>query len=154
MSLTVIVVVLVIGLVVKRFIGEPLNLRDLAVPPLVLTGIGIYHLVNDVHLTGGEIVWVVGGSLVGLVFGAVRGLTPRLFVSNGHLWQRYTVWTVVVWVVSAAANFGIGHLSGLSTEVRPMTLSIGISVLGEAIILGARGFAAKVPFAPERGVSR
>jgi membrane protein CcdC involved in cytochrome C biogenesis len=150
MVMTVVVVVLVIGLVVKRFLGEPLNLRDLAVPPVVLTGIGVYHLVDDVHLSGGEIVWVVVASIVGLVFGAVRGLTPKLFVKDGHLWQRYTVWTVVVWVVSAAANFGIGYLAGLSAEVRPMTLSIGVSLLGEAVSLGIRGFAAQVPFAPER----
>jgi hypothetical protein len=31
-----IVVVAVVAIVVKRFLGEPLNARDLAVPPLVL----------------------------------------------------------------------------------------------------------------------
>jgi hypothetical protein len=149
MLMTIVVVVLVVGLVVKRFIGEPLNLRDLAVPPVVLTGLGIYHLVGDVHLSGGEIVWVVIASVVGLVFGAVRGLTPKLFVKDGHLWQRYTAWTVAVWALSAGANFGIGHLGGLSAEVRPMTLSIGVSLLGEAVALGIRGFTAQVPFAPE-----
>jgi hypothetical protein len=150
MLVTVVVVVLVVGLVVKRFLGEPLNLRDLAVPPVVLTGIGVWHLVDDVRLSGGEIAWVVAGAVVGLVFGAVRGLTPKLFVKDGHLWQRYTVWTVVVWVVSAGANFGMGYLAGLSAEVRPVTLSIGVSLLGEAIMLGVRGFAANVPFAPEQ----
>ncbi|MEU4738880.1 DUF1453 domain-containing protein [Actinosynnema sp. NPDC023658] len=151
--MTLIVIALVVGLVVKRFLGEPLNARDLFVPPVVLVGIGVYGLVNDVHPSGGDIAWVVAASVVGLVLGGVRGLTPRLVTKEGHLWQRYTAWTLVVWVLSAAVNFGIGHLavsSGTPEQARPMTLAIGVSLLGEGIALGVRALGTGVPFAPAR----
>ncbi|MCE7007544.1 DUF1453 family protein [Kibdelosporangium philippinense] len=155
MWVTVIVIALVIGVIVKRFLGEPLNARDVFVPPVVLTGIGVYHLVKDVHPTGGEIAWIVVAALVGLGFGAIRGLTPRLYAKEGHLWQRYTVWTLAVWVTSIVVNFGIGFLAttaGVPTEARPMTLSIGVSLLGEAITLGGRALKMNVPFTPEQDI--
>lgn len=152
MWMTVLVIALVIGVIVKRFLGEPLNARDVFVPPVVLTGIGVYTLVKDVHPSGGDIVWIVIAAVVGLGFGALRGLTPRLYARDGHLWQRYTAWTLVVWITSIAVNFGIGFLAtsaSVAAEARPMTLSIGVSLLGEAITLGRRALAMKVPFAPE-----
>lgn len=151
MGLTVVVVAVIVAVVVRRFIGEPLNARDLFLPPVVLVGIAVWGLVGDVHPNGRDVAWIVGAALAGLVFGALRGLTPRLFVKNGHLWQRYTVWTVVVWALSAAANAGIGFLAvaaGTPGEARPVTLAIGVSLLGEAITLGRRALATKVPFAP------
>ncbi|WP_202638494.1 hypothetical protein [Bailinhaonella thermotolerans] len=150
--LAVVVAVVVIGVIVKRFVGEPLNARDLGVPPVVLVGIGVHGLVTDVRPSGVDLLWVVIGCVVGLVFGALRGLTPRLFARRGHLWQRYTAWTLLVWAVSAAANFGVGALataSGTPEQARPLTLSIGVSLLGEAIVLGLRALATGVPFAPE-----
>ncbi|MEQ4305392.1 CcdC protein domain-containing protein [Plantactinospora sp. B6F1] len=151
--LAAVVVVGVIAVVVKRFVGEPLNGRDLAVPPLVLVGIGIYALTKVDHLTGTEIGWVVAGSVVGLVFGAVRGTTVRLFRKGGVLWQRYSGWTVAVWVASFAISAGLGYLAvhaGVRAEARPMTLSIGVSLLGELATLGRRALSTGVPFATGR----
>ncbi|GAA3793754.1 hypothetical protein GCM10022226_11310 [Sphaerisporangium flaviroseum] len=148
----VVVAVLVAGVVVRRFIGEPLRARDLFVPPVVLVGVGALGLVKDVHLNARDVAWIVAAALAGLVFGALRGLTPRLFTKRGHLWQRYTPWTLLVWVVSAAANAGIGVLAvaaGTPEQARPITLSIGVSLLGEAVTLGLRALATGTPFAPE-----
>ncbi|WP_433213464.1 hypothetical protein [Microtetraspora malaysiensis] len=137
-----IVALLVIGVVVKRFVGEPLNARDLFGPPVVLLAIGVSNA------TWG--VWTVVGCVVGLLFGALRGLTLRLFVKQGHLWQRYTLWTVLVWIISAAVNFGISLVSGMPEHARPIALTIGVSLLGEALMLGLRALDTGRPFAPER----
>ena len=40
----VLIVIGVVAVVVRRTLGEPVDLRDLAVPPLVLIGIGGYAL--------------------------------------------------------------------------------------------------------------
>ncbi|GIH99227.1 hypothetical protein [Planobispora takensis] len=149
----VIVAVLVVGVIVKRFLGEPLNARDLFVPPVVLVGIGVYGLVEGGPLTGADITWIAAGSAAGLALGALRGLTPRLSVRDGVLWQRYTGWTVGAWVLSVAVNAGVGALAALAgahPQARPMTLSIGVSLLGEVITLGRRALATGTPFAPER----
>ncbi|MFF5209413.1 hypothetical protein [Streptosporangium sp. NPDC000396] len=148
--LIVIVAVLVVGVIIKRLIGEPLNARDLFVPPVVLLGIGIYGLTKAEHV---EILWTVVGGAVGLAFGALRGTTVRLFVREGVLWQRYTGWTFLVWIVSVAANAGIGLLAGFlgaHREGQPIQLSIGISLIGEVIVIGWRALATRVPFASER----
>lgn len=153
MLLGAVVVVAVVVIVVKRFLGEPLNARDLAVPPLVLVGIGIYTLTRVGQLSGSEIGWIAVGSVVGLALGAVRGTTVRLFNRDGVLWQRYSGWTVGVWVVSFAVSAGLGHLAtgaGVREEARPLTLSIGVSLLGELATLGKRALSSGVPFAPDR----
>ncbi|MCP2169299.1 DUF1453 domain-containing protein [Goodfellowiella coeruleoviolacea] len=150
--LVLVVVVLVVGVVVKRFIGEPLNARDLFGAPVILTGLGVYDLVNEVRPAGGDLAWIVAAALVGLVLGGLRGLTPRLFTKRGHLWQRYTGWTLLVWAGSVAANAGVSALvvaAGVPAEARPTTLAIGVSLLGEALVLGLRGVATGTPFAPD-----
>lgn len=148
-----IAVVAVIAVIVKRFLGEPLSARDLAIPPLILVGLGIHQLSGVGHLSGVDVTWLVTASLVGLGFGAIRGLTVRLYAKNGVIWQRYSPWTVIVWIVSFAASAGLGLLAesaGVRTEARPLTLSIGVSLLGELATLGARALRVGVPFAPDR----
>ncbi|MBW4719928.1 DUF1453 domain-containing protein [Saccharothrix obliqua] len=151
MLVWVLVAAAVIAVVVKRFVGEPLNARDLFVPPVVLLGIGVYS-VTKVPLTATDVLWLVGGAVVGFGFGALRGSTTRLFTRDGVLWQRYTPWTLVVWVVSLAANFGVGYLAttgGAHADTRPMTLSVGVGLLGELVPVGLRALRSGVPFAPE-----
>jgi hypothetical protein len=138
----------VVVVVVRRFLGEPLSARDLLVPPVVLVGLGGYAVVGAAPVTAVELAWVVSGSIVGLALGAARGWTVRLFVRDGALWQRYSPWTVVVWVGSVAASAGLGWLAvrgGVREEVRPVTLSIGVSLLGELLVVGGRAWLAGQP---------
>ncbi|ROP41080.1 DUF1453 family protein [Saccharothrix texasensis] len=136
----VLIVVAVVAVVVKRFRGEPVNARDLAVPPLVLLGIGVYGL-REVELTAADWWWLVAGAVVGLALGVARGATIRLFARDGVPWQRYTPWTLLVWAGSAAVSLGLGlaaSAAGAPADARPVTLSIGIGLLGEAIPIGLR----------------
>ncbi|MFI6291239.1 hypothetical protein ACIBEJ_06600 [Nonomuraea sp. NPDC050790] len=152
-SVTVLVVVaLVVVVVIRRFRGEPLRARDLYAAPVILVAIGAHTLLKDVRPSGSDLAWVLAGAAAGLLLGALRGLTPRLFVRDGHLWQRYSVWTLVVWVVSAAVNIGLGAAAtatGTPEQLRPMTLSIGVGLLGEALTLALRARRAGAAFAPE-----
>lgn len=151
--LAVVVVVLVVAVVIRRFRGEPLNARDLFVPPVALVGIGTYTPVDNVRPEGADLAWVVAGAVTGLLLGALRGLTPRLFVRDGHLWQRYTAWTLLVWAASVAVNAGLGVLAsaaGTPGQMRPMTLSIGVSLLGEGLVLALRARTTGASFAPAK----
>ncbi|GHC54406.1 DUF1453 domain-containing protein [Streptomyces cinnamoneus] len=143
----------VIVVVIKRLIGEPLNARDLFGPPVVLSGLGVWALYKAEHLTGADIAWAVGGVALGIALGALRGTTVRVFEKQGVLWQRYTGRTFLVLVASAAVMAGFGLLAtrmGMHEQARPTQLSIGVGFLGEALVIGARGLASGVPFAPER----
>ncbi len=146
------VVVAVGYTIVRRTIGEPLNARDLFGTPVVLLAVGGYGLAKVSDVTGVDVAWLVGTSFVGLVLGLWRGATVRLMVKDGVLWQRYPARTYLVWVVSLGVNGGLGFLathSGVHADVRPMALSIGVGLLGEAVAVGLRALATGVPFSPE-----
>ncbi|WP_433660560.1 hypothetical protein ACQPW1_47900 [Nocardia sp. CA-128927] len=147
------IIVGAIVLIVKRFMGEPVDARDTFVTPLILVGIGVYSVTKVENLSGIDIVWLVIGGVVGIAFGAVRGTTTVLFARDGHLWQRYTVKTLVVWGTSVAVGFGIsllGSTMGMHHDAKPITLSIGISMLGEMLTLGLRALSSGIPFAPDK----
>ncbi len=140
----------VVAVVVKRFLGEPLSARELFGPPLVLIGIGVYEL-TKVDPGPVDVLWLLVGSLVGGALGMLRGTTIRLFTRDGVLWQRYTPWTIAVWVGSLACNTGLSFAataSGAHADTRPITLSIGVSLLGELVPIGLRAIRSGVPFAP------
>lgn len=151
--MTVLIIVLLVGyVVVRRMLGEPLNARDVYVPPVVLIALGVYNL-TKIQLAPLDLVWLVVTCAVGVGFGAVRASTTLLYAKEGVLWQRYTWRTLVVWVVTAAAGFGLGALAlaaGMHEQARPMQLSIGVGLAGEALVVALRARGAGVPFAPDR----
>ncbi|MGW7490833.1 DUF1453 domain-containing protein [Streptomyces sp. NPDC054786] len=151
--LAAIIVVVLIAVVIKRLRGEPLNARDLFAPPVVLVTLGVFALAKAENLTGTDITWAATGALLGCALGALRGTTIGLFERDGVLWQRYTGRTFVVALISLLVMAGFGLLAvkmGMHEYARPTQLGIGVSFLGEALVVGYRGLASGTPFAPER----
>ncbi|WP_410605545.1 DUF1453 domain-containing protein [Amycolatopsis sp. lyj-90] len=149
--LVALAIAVVIAIVVRRLRGEPLVARDVFGAPVILIGIGVYGLTKLDVFTFTDGLWLVLGALVGCGLGAVRAATTKLFERDGVLWLRYTGWTFGVWVLSMAVNFGIGFLaamSGAHPDARPITLSIGVSLLGEALVIGMRAKTTGLPYAP------
>ncbi|KOV80770.1 hypothetical protein [Nocardia sp. NRRL S-836] len=127
----------VLYVLVRRFIGEPLNARDLLGPPVFLLFFGI-RATTDFHAA------YLLPLAAGFAFGALRGMTIRLYERDGHLWQRYTPWTLLVWVTSLGVSVGLGFLVGGHA---PTQLSIGVSMLGELCTIGAKALNTGIPFA-------
>lgn len=130
----------VLYVLVKRFIGEPLNARDLLAPPAFLLFFGIRAMEEF------QLIYLVPLA-TGFAFGALRGATIKLYERDGHLWQRYTPWTLLVWVTSIGASAGVSLALG---HQGPMQLSIGVSLLGELCTIGARALNTGIPFAPKQ----
>ena len=128
----------VVAVVVKRAIGEPLNARDLVTPPLVLLAPGGCEL-SKADLGAVDYLWLVVGSLVGLSMGVLRGSSVHLFTRDGVRWQRYTGRTFAYWALSIAVNGAVGYAASAYTDARPMTLTIGVGLLGELIPIAVRG---------------
>ncbi|SDG92123.1 hypothetical protein SAMN05216553_113120 [Lentzea fradiae] len=128
----------VLYVLVRRFRGEPLNARDLLAPPAFLLFFGI-RAVEEFH-----VIYLLP-LITGFAFGALRGLTIGFFKRDGYLWQRYTPWTLVVWVTSLGTSIGLGMLID---EHAPTPLSIGVSMLGELCVVGTKALRTGVPFAP------
>ncbi len=130
-------VVVVVVVVVRRFRGEPVDLKDAVVAPAVLLFIGGRTLV-DLDLTSTDVLWLALTGAAGVALGGVRGTTTRLSGPPERLVQRYTGRTLAVWGASLVASAGLGWLAtqaGMHAEARPVTLSIGFSVLGESAML-------------------
>ncbi|KZB80438.1 hypothetical protein [Amycolatopsis regifaucium] len=145
------VVAAVIVIVARRLRGEPLVAREVYGAPLVLLAIGVYGLAKLENFTFTDGAWLVLGSVVGGGLGAVRATTTKLFERDGVLWLRYTGWTFGVWMLSMVVNFGIGFLAttaGAHPDARPVTLSIGVSLLGEALVISRRAKTTGLPYAP------
>ena len=144
-------VAVVVAIIVRRLRGEPLVARDVFGAPVILIGIGVYGLTKLETFTVTDGLWLALGAMIGCGLGAVRAATTKLFERDGVLWLRYTGWTFGVWVLSMVVNFGIGFLAtlaGAHPDARPVTLSIGVSLLGEALVMGMRAKTTGLPYAP------
>ncbi|MFG2043269.1 DUF1453 domain-containing protein [Dactylosporangium sp. NPDC048998] len=165
MSLTTALIALavVVLLMVRRFLGEPLGARRLIVPPLILIVMGAYTL-SKIDLAASVHHAVVDGAVLGtgavvaVLGGLLRGLTVRVYVQDGHVWYRYTLLTVAVWIGLIALRIGqsfAGHALAADQDLMNagLLLVLGLSFLGEAAIVGRRAIATGAPFAP-RGSRR
>lgn len=141
------VIVLVIG---RRFAGQPLRAQSLVIP-VGLTAWAGYQLAG-VHLTGADIGFLLISVVLGLGSGAARGITVHLYSRDGHLWMRYRWLTAVVWVASIALRVGLvagGHLTGVGLSASStILLTLGVSLIAEAGVVGARAAHTGVPYAP------
>jgi hypothetical protein len=154
---TALVAVAVLGYVfARRLSGEPLHARRLVLLPVALTGWGGYTLAHT-HMQARtlDLAVLAVGAAVGLIGGMLRGATVRVFPRDGHLWYRYRPLTIAIWVVLIALRVGqtvAGHAVGADTAVLSagLPLMFGLSLLGEAAVVGGRGLRTGVPFAPRR----
>jgi hypothetical protein len=146
----------VVYVVVSRLAGEPLRAKRLVLLPLVMTVWGatkLYPALQGVSALDVTFLAVEGGLAV--VAGLARGTTIQLFARDGHLWYRYRPLTVAVWIALAVVRVGLG-VAGHALVVHSAVLNgalllmFGLSLLGEAAVVGWRAFASGTPFAPDR----
>lgn len=151
------VLAVIVAVIIRRFRGEPVDAKDLAVPPVILLGLSIRELWGFDHWTAANITFLAASVVVGIGFGMLRGSSTVLFARGGTLHQKYTVRTMVIWACSLLAGLGLhfgAQFIGAEEAVRPMTLSIGLSLLGEAITCGWRGLQSGIPFSSRDAVER
>jgi hypothetical protein len=150
--LTLALVVLLVGyLIARRFGGQPLRAQNLVLP-LAITVFGGYQLRGH-HLGPADLAFLAVEALLALAVGAARGATIHLYVRDGHLWQRYRWATLGVWVIAIALRVGLvagGHLVGVSVATSSILLVLGISLIGEALIVAQRARRTGTLFAPDR----
>ncbi|GAA3451965.1 hypothetical protein [Dactylosporangium matsuzakiense] len=154
-----IAVAVIVLLMARRFAGEPLEARRLILPPVLLIVFGGYTLSQVDFAAAAQHPAVDGavlgmGAIVAVAGGIVRGLTVKVFVQNGHVWYRYTLVTIGVWIAMVALR--VGQLfAGRALDADQAVLSagllviLGLSFLGEAAIIGKRAIATGAPFAPK-----
>lgn len=143
----------IVYVLVRRFAGEPLEGRRLVVLPLVLVIVGVSQL-SGVHATPLAVAVLVVGGVVAAALGAVRGLTVQVYGRDGHLWYRYRPLTIVVWLASLLLRLGqivAAQALGADPSVlgKGLLPILGVSLLGEALVVGKRALGTGIPFAPQ-----
>jgi len=83
--------------------------------PVVLGVIGLFSLASyagDHHVTSAAWAWLLGTLVVGaVVLGALRGLTMRVWPSNGWVMRLGTGLTMALWLATLLALF-VGNAGG------------------------------------------
>src|SRR5262249_25778807 len=150
----------VIWMIIRRFAGSPVGAKTLALP-IALTVYGLVQLDHGRHghFTATEIGLLAIEALVGVLAGLGRGLTIKLYERDGHLWQRYTVVTLAVWIAMIAVRMGLaagGHAIGAAVPTGgALTAVFGVSLVIESLVVQKRAFATGVAIMPaQRGRGR
>lgn len=111
--------------------------------PLVLIAVGVLqgNLIDQTHASL-SVTLLVAELVAGAALGAVRAFTMRIWRdAEGALWGKGTSWTVVAWVVMIAARFGFaaaGSAAGMTLQVGPVLIFLGLSLVVQAGIVGLR----------------
>jgi hypothetical protein len=147
-----IVAAVVIYVIFRRFTGQPLQAKTLLLP-LALTAFGVYQMRHD-HVSALDVGFLLISAILGLAAGAARGATIRIYTRDGHLWQRYRLATLGVWIATIALRFGLsaaGHWAGVDLNTGDtLMVMFGLSLLAEAGIVAARAARTGIPYAPGR----
>jgi hypothetical protein len=148
-----IVAAVVIWMIVRRFVGSPVQAKSLAAP-IALTAYGVVQLNNGMHghFSGADVSMLVAEAAVGLIAGLVRGATIKLYVRDGHLWQRYTLVTLGAWVAFIAARLAVaagGNVIGASLPLGGTIMAaFGLSMLVESFVVQKRAQGTGAAIAP------
>ncbi len=132
----------IVVVLVRRMTGEPVDLKDVVASPAILLFLGVRDMA-DANLTAVDLGWIVGLSVVSVLFGAIRSTTTVFEHRQGRLFQLYR-WRTLAWMVGslvAGACLGwVAHHLGMHDGARPMTFSVGIGLAGEAVVTLLRAY--------------
>jgi hypothetical protein len=131
----------VVGLIIVRQIRtRPVREDSAARLMLILGVIGVIDMVNTAkgHSIPARVIGLLAvGLVLALVFGALRALSVQIWRDPaGVAWRRGTSLTIVLWVFSLAAHFGIDFLAGSSSTAK--SLASASILLYLAITLGVQ----------------
>jgi hypothetical protein len=152
---TILLVIAAVGYVLwSRMQGRPVKIRRLILLPVVLVVLGITDLTGSSapHLTPKDITFLVIGVAISALLGAARGATIEVYTNQGEIWQRYRKSTVGLWLALIAAKVALLAIAGSAGAsagggTNSLLLSLGISLLAEAAIIGPRAVSTGLPFA-------
>lgn len=148
------VVVLLVVVVVRRVRGEPLDLKDAIVSPVILLVLGVRSLL-EFQPSATDLAWLALLSAVSAGFGALRSASTVIECRDGMFIQRYRWTTFALLVASLVVSAGLGLLAqqlGMHEDARPLTFTIGVGLAAEGAITLLRAVkkGAPVPWSSSR----
>ncbi|HWD55389.1 MAG TPA: hypothetical protein VG346_09710 [Acidimicrobiales bacterium] len=137
----VIGVVLLIFVLLRQIRVVPVPRAYVPRLPVVLGVIGLFTMASyagDHHITAGAWAWVLGTLVVGAIgLGALRGLSMRVWESNGWVVRQGNVMTMALWLVSLLVHFG-GEAGGTGFVGSSFLLYLGLTLAVQRYVVFKR----------------
>jgi hypothetical protein len=118
-------------LLARRVIGEPAQAKRMLILPVVLSLIGLSGQVK----TPLSLLFLVATAAIGVLLGALRGVSVRVSQREGLAFLRYTGVTVVLWVVNLAIKFGAIDPKDAAAVGNSLLLTFGLGILAEGLVV-------------------
>jgi len=127
--------------------------------PLVLGVIGFFTMVSYAgghHVSSSSWLWVLGSMLVGaLGLGALRGLSMRVWSSNGWVVRQGNAVTMALWLVSILVHFAAGaggtHTGAAGLEGASFLLYLGLTLAVQSYVVHRRALPLWARLGPDAG---
>src|SRR4051794_36265631 len=148
----VVAAAILIFVVGRRLAGEPLKAGRVTVFPLVIAVVGLYQISQLSNLSTTDLGLIGLEAVVAVVLGLLRGSTIKVFVRDGHLWQKYSWTTIGLWFGSILLRFGMTSgavLLGADRNVMQtaVLLTLGLTFAGEGAVIALRARTLGAPYA-------
>jgi hypothetical protein len=134
-----------------RLVPRLLGLRF----PIVLGVVGLIDLVsytNDHHPSQSAYLWMVATLIVGgVILGAIRALTVKIWTSNSWVLRQGTGITMALWVVSLALHFLSGASGAGNLEAASFLLYLAITYGVQRYVVHRRAAPLWDALGPEAG---
>lgn len=136
-------VALVLFIIYRQLVRQPLEGRRLVVLPLVLALLGLYSLSHKPPTTGAAVTALLVSLASAVVLGLARGASMRVWVEAGRVLRQGTLLTLALWIISLVVRFGIGALaqrSGVaqSVTVGELPLFLGVTLAAQNGVIWQR----------------
>jgi hypothetical protein len=127
--------------------------------PLVLGVIGLFSLASyavDHHITSAAWAWLLGTLAVGAIgLGALRGLTMRVWPSNGWVMRLGTGLTMALWLVTLLALFvadaGGDNSGGAGLVGASFLVYLGLTLAMQSYVVSRRARPVWAQLGPDAG---
>jgi hypothetical protein len=140
----VLIYVALIALVLaRRFSGHPIgNVKKLFALPVVVTIIGFAELSHG-KLKPLAVTLIVIGAIVSLGLGSLRGRADKVSERDGSAYVQWGVVSLILFCVNIAAKLvldliGVAAGEAFSTAEKSLIFTLGLTLVGEAIVLSMR----------------
>ena len=150
------VIAIVIYVIGRQLVGEPLRGKRLILLPAVLAVVGLFRLVQHGTPVGvSDIALLTISAVIAAAIGAGQGSMMRLESREGALWGRMpprALWLWAALIGCRVATMVLASAMGahVAASSAPIVMLLGVNRLGQAAVITVRALRAGIPFAPEK----
>ena len=136
-------IALIVFIVVRRMIGRPVGpAKQQFILPVIIVVIGWGDAAKGLSKPV-ELTFTIVGCALSLVFGLLRGGADRLSARDGARWVQWTWLSLGLFAVNVGVKLGLdlgGVAAGETAQAagQSLILSLGLSLLGEAVVIWYR----------------